>query len=108
MMPAVRALVALTMLALASAPSGAPALLPPRWSRAQMEARLEPAGRFIVVCGTRDPAATSSLRLRAIQLARWLAAGDSSAVLSDVDATRAALTGRAIALVGGPSQNAWT
>src|SRR4029077_8122442 len=63
---------------------------------------------FRFVYGTRDPAATATLRARALALAVHAFGGDSSQVVADRDAV-AALIGRGpVFLLGGPDENEWT
>src|SRR5438128_2251819 len=57
-------------------------LMPPRYTRQRMESALHSGARWMVVYGTRDPAATPLLHDRARLIAQRLM-GDSSLVRSD-------------------------
>lgn len=83
-------------------------LQPPRFTRAQMEAALTDAPPFWFVYGTRDPAATLTLRARAVSLARRAFGGDTSQVVADRDMSEAAFAASPVFLVGGSRENAWT
>ncbi|HEY2956008.1 MAG TPA: hypothetical protein VGK89_12250 [Candidatus Eisenbacteria bacterium] len=84
------------------------ALSPPRFTREQMEAALPAESRALIVYGTRDQAAVTLLRARALALAGRFAGGDSAAARADRDATPQELGDRMLVLLGGPAENEWT
>lgn len=103
----------LSCVLLCSAPASprearAETLQPPRWSRAEMEAGLADAPPFRFVYGTRDPAATATLRARALSLAQRAFGGDSSQVVADRDMSAAAFAAGPVFLVGNARENDWT
>ena len=81
---------------------------PPRFTREQMEAGFTAGDRFLVVYGTRDPAATAGLRERGLTLATRLFGGDSADVHADRDVTAAEIAAHHVLLLGAPAQNDWT
>jgi hypothetical protein len=87
---------------------GAPAFVPPRYTRAQMEAALGDAPPFRFVYGTRDPARTALLRARAVQVARRMFDGDSMQVVADRDVSDSLFASGPMFLFGGPGENRWT
>ena len=89
-------------------PAAAAELQPPRFTREQMEATLADARPFRFVYGTRDPAATATLRARALALAVRAFGGDSTQVMADRDADDAVLAAGPVYLLGGPDENACT
>ncbi len=92
-MRAARALLPAMLLVVAAppAPSG---LKPPSLTREQMEAALSAESPVLVVYGTRDPAASPTLRERALAIASRLSEGDSAAVRADREATAPEMGGR--------------
>lgn len=100
------------LLAVAAAAPGAPPLSPgelepPRFTREQMESWIAEGPRFVVVYGTRDPAAAGLLRARGLAIARRLFGGDSGSVFADTAVGAAALRAPLV-LVGGPAENEWS
>jgi len=93
---------------LAAAPPPAQKLEPPRWTRERMEAAIPAAPPFTFVYGTRDPAATSLLRRRAVTLATRTFGLDSARVLADRDVDARRLAAGPVYLLGGARENAWT
>lgn len=85
-----------------------PTLMPPRYTRAQMEAALLDAPPFRFVYGTRDPASTARLRTRALQVARRMFDGDSAQVVADRDLPDSLFASGPVFLFGGPAENRWT
>jgi hypothetical protein len=77
-----------------------PKLLPPQYTREQMEAALAGARPFRFVYGTRDPAFTATLRARATALAVRAFGGDSTQVVADRDASDTLIAAGPIYLVG--------
>jgi hypothetical protein len=73
-----------------------------------METALRPGDRWWFVYGTRDSAATRTLRARAQFIARRLFGGDSSRVRADRDIGERELGLGHLFLIGGPRQNEWT
>ena len=83
-------------------------LLPPRFTREQMEAAIPSSPPFWFVYGTRDPAATPVLRARALALARRAFDLDSTRVIADRDASEKLLAAGPVYLLGGKNENEWT
>ncbi len=90
-----------------AAPVAALDLLPPRYTREQMESALDPPQRWLFVYGTQGPA-TRRLRERALMIARRLFGRDSAAVRADDAVSDAELARHSVCLLGSPAENAWT
>jgi hypothetical protein len=93
---------------IAAAPDTSVTLQRPLVGHDRMLRAGEPGERFRCVYGTRDPAATATLRARAIALALGLFGGDTTQVASDRDVGTADLATGPILLVGRPGENSWT
>ena len=87
--------------------AGSP-LQPPRWTRAEMEAALAGAPRFVIVYGTQLPASTPTLRAEAERLASSLFGDGGATLLADRDAPEDSLRALSVVLVGAPRENLWT
>lgn len=99
----------LALLPVAAPPPDTTVLLrPPRYTHAQMEAAMIEGERVRCVYGTRDPAATPSLRERARWLARQLFGGDSTLAIADRDLDAGDLARSPVLLLGGPDENRWS
>ncbi len=105
---AARVLAALALAAGLSRAAASLELLPPRFTREQMEAAIPGSPPFWFVYGTRDPAATPVLRARALALARRAFGLDSTRVVADRDASEKQLAAGPIYLLGGKHENEWT